>query len=266
MRYNKIIFCGIGGSGMPGEVISCLNLKTPVFLAREQLPKWANRNTLCFIVSYSGNTKETINLYKQAKKKKCKIVIITSGGKLGTLKEEIIFIPEGYMPRDALFIMLRPIFKVLKLRFKELSNKRKKQASNVAQMLSKKLKGKHPVIYVSSEKLKCVGYRWEDQLSEDSKIFSEVNFFPELVHNDIESRKEKNYQIVFLVDKETKQMKKAEKILKPIKIKLQGTGFLEKMFYGIYMGDKLGESLAKLKGIDYKKTLRIDKIKNDKKK
>ena len=66
--YTKICFCGIGGSAVPGEVIKALNLKKPVLVVREKLPASVNSKTLCFIVSYSGNTKETINLYKAAKK------------------------------------------------------------------------------------------------------------------------------------------------------------------------------------------------------
>lgn len=246
---------------MPGEIISSLNLKRPALLARENLPKHANSKTLCLIISYSGNTKETIKLYNQAKKKKCQILIITSGGKLSKTKNNTVLIEKGYLPREALFIMLEPIFKILKIPFKDLSEKTKKQVEKKAKKLAKKIKNKHPIIYVSSEKLKAVAYRWEDQFSENAKIFSEVNFFPELAHNDIESIPEKNHKIIFLINKQTKQIKKAAKMLKPIKIKLKGKNFLEKMFYGIYLGDYTSKYLAKLKHRDYKKIPQINKLK-----
>src|SRR6056297_1631377 len=78
-NFNKVVCCGVGGSAMPGEILSSLNntINTPIFQTRENLPLWVDSKTLCFIISYSGNTKETLNLYSQAKKKNCKTVIIT---------------------------------------------------------------------------------------------------------------------------------------------------------------------------------------------
>jgi len=94
-NFNRIVFCGVGGSGMPGEILSSLNntIDTPILQTRENLPLWADSKTLCFIISYSGNTKETIELYKQAKKKNCKIIIIASGGQLSKKQETKVLIP-----------------------------------------------------------------------------------------------------------------------------------------------------------------------------
>lgn len=260
-KFNNILFCGIGGSAMPGEIIKCLDIKKPVYLAREKFPSWANEKTLCFIISYSGNTKETLNLYKKAKKKNCNIIIITSNGKLSEKKEDKILIEKGYLPREALFLMLKPIFEILNLQYKDLGKIKKQTAKRKGKEIAEKIKNKHPVIYASSEKFKCIAYRWEDQLSENAKIFSKANYFPELVHNDIECKKKKNDEIIFLYDKKTEQIKKAEKILNPINIKLKGKTQIEKILYGIYIGDELSKELARLKKINYKKTPRIKFLK-----
>src|SRR3989344_9669193 len=79
-RYNKILVCGMGGSGVVGYILKDL-LKVPVFIEQSyDIPGFIDKNTLTFIVSYSGNTEETICMYKQVRKKTNNIIIITSSG------------------------------------------------------------------------------------------------------------------------------------------------------------------------------------------
>lgn len=259
--YNKILFCGIGGSAVPGEVIKSLNLKKSVLIAREKLPASVNSKTLVFIVSYSGNTKETIKLYRQAKKKKARIIIITSGGRLGKVKDEKIFIAKGLMPRDAYVEMLLPILDTLNIKPGELRNIVKKASKIKAKRIAKKLKNKLPVVYVSSESLKVISDKWVDNLNEDSKILAHGGYFPEISHNEIEARLGKDTKVILLLDKQTNQIKRAKKILKPIVIKLKGNGLLEKIVYGIALGDLVSYYLAELLKRNYKVTKRIDYLK-----
>jgi len=259
-EYNKIVFCGVGGSAMPGEIIEALGINVPIHLAREKLPKWADKNTLCFVISYSGNTKETLSLYNQAKKNKCRILIITSNGKLAKKPDEKIIVKKGILPREALFLMLKPIFKILKIKFKAITGKNKKTASKLAKKIAKKLKNKDPAIHASSEALKAVAYRWQTQLSENSKVLADSNYFPEIAHNDIEALRDSKDIVILLMDKETKQIKAAKKILKPIEIKLKGKTKIEKIIYGIYLGDLVSKELANIRKINYKKTPRITRL------
>ncbi|MEM4625648.1 MAG: hypothetical protein QXJ28_02715, partial [Candidatus Pacearchaeota archaeon] len=50
--YNNVVVCGIGGSGVTGEFLIDLNLKIPVIAVKENFPNFANKRTLCFIVSH----------------------------------------------------------------------------------------------------------------------------------------------------------------------------------------------------------------------
>ena len=152
--FDKVIFCGIGGSGMPGEIVCSLkSTKSPCFKAKEKLPEWTDKNTLCFIISYSGDTKETIELYKQAKNKKAKIIIITSGGRLSKKPESKIIIPKGFLPREALPYFLVPVLKILNIntniRKPSATKKEERQINKIINKL--KTKNKIPVIYSSSD-------------------------------------------------------------------------------------------------------------------
>ena len=44
-KYDKIVFCGIGGSAYPGEVVKSLDLKIPVFVVKEEMPEFVNEKT-----------------------------------------------------------------------------------------------------------------------------------------------------------------------------------------------------------------------------
>jgi len=259
--YNKILFCGIGGSAVVGEIVKCLNLRKPVLVARENLPKSVNSKTLCFIISYSGNTSETLKLYKQAKKQKCRIIVVTSGGKLGKVKEQKIILPKGHLPREALIYMLIPVLDILKIKLDNPLKIIKSVGKWRAKRIASKLKNKIPVIYASSEALKVVAERWESQFNENTKVFAHSDYFPQLAHNEIEAKINNKHRVILLLDKLTRQIQRAEKFLRPVKIKLRGRTLLEKILYGIYLGDLVSIELAKKKGVNYKETKRIKELK-----
>jgi len=271
-NFNKILFCGVGGSGAPGEIFSSLSssLNTPAFQVREKLPLWTDTKTLCFIISYSGNTKETIELYKQAKKKNCKIVIITSGGKLSKKKEPKVLIPKGFLPREALPYFLYPVLKILKLNTEinkpKDTNEENKKMKQIIQKIKKEKK--FPLVYSSSEELKSASYIWQTQLNENSKTFVHSNYFPELAHNEIEAEFPENSFHVLLKDAKNsgtrgRVIKKAKsrKLIKPIEIKLKGRNSLEKNIHGIYIGERLSYFLAKEKRVNWKEIPKIEKLK-----
>ena len=109
-KFNKIIVSGIGGSSISGELLKCLlmdKIKIPIEVSRDyHLPAYVDDNTLVFCISYSGNTEETLSQFVDAVEKRCKIIGITSGGKLKEWCDKLnipyILIPGGYQPRSVL--------------------------------------------------------------------------------------------------------------------------------------------------------------------
>jgi glucose/mannose-6-phosphate isomerase len=259
--YNQLVFCGIGGSAFPGEFVESLDLDVPVLAARESLPNSADRNTLCFIVSYSGNTKETIDLYRQAKKRKCKIVIVTSGGKLSKVREKRFMVPKGYIPREAFMHLTFPVLDFLGIRHESHSGIAAAVSNKEVGKIVRQIKGKTPIIYGSSESLRFIAYRWQTFFNENCKILAHSNYFPEVLHNEIEGRSNKNFQAILLVDKKTRLLEASNKYIRAIEVKLKGKDLVSKMLYGTYIGYLVSYELAKSMKVDYRETKRIDSLK-----
>ncbi len=262
-NYNKIVFCGIGGSAVAGEVVRSLDLKIPVFIIREELPKFVDKKTLCFIISYSGNTAETIGLYKSAKKKGCGIIIVCSGGKLGKVNDDKVIVPCGYVPREAFVYLLFPVLNILKIKYRVnniIKNINEKEMSR-SKKLAKELKGKIPIVYVDSEKLGFLGYRFQTFFNENCKILSHSNYFPELAHNEIEAETGKDFKFILLVDKKTRVVKKANRFLKFFEIRIKGKSLIEKVVYALYFEYMTSYYLSKVLKVDYRVIKKIEGLK-----
>jgi glucose/mannose-6-phosphate isomerase len=227
-NFSSIVFCGLGGSAISGDLLCDYlsgELEIPFLVTRGyNLPKFVNENTLVIISSYSGNTEETISCFEQALKKNSKIVVITSGGKIGVIAETnsipIINIQAGFQPRYALGLSFFSLLKIMQeLEIATEENRVKKiidlwqkrgdeyaENHNKAFQIAQQIVGFIPVIY-SSEFLSSTGYRLKCQLNENSKLHAFHNTLPEMNHNEIigwESYKEKQFhtRIIYLIDKE----------------------------------------------------------------
>ncbi|MFX0204563.1 MAG: SIS domain-containing protein, partial [Candidatus Hodarchaeota archaeon] len=118
---SQILICGMGGSAISGEYLSAyLNkyLKIPVIVNRNyDIPAFTSENTLVILISYSGNTEETISCLITAVKKSAKIIGIGSGGTLEEFckKYNLPFfpIPSGYQPRASFPLLFFPLLKIL---------------------------------------------------------------------------------------------------------------------------------------------------------
>jgi len=76
----------MGGSAIVGDLLlGYLKLESslPVIVNRDShLPAFVDRQTLVFLITYSGNTMETLHNYHDALTRKAKLVAVTSGGKM----------------------------------------------------------------------------------------------------------------------------------------------------------------------------------------
>jgi len=273
-RINKIVVCGVGGSGIAADLIKSYlenqKIGVPVIVNKDfELNPSVDEKTLVFIISYSGNTLETISCYEQALKKKCKIVVITSGGKLQELcnknKTRIIKIPNNLHARASLQFLFIPMLNVIsktfglkRINFEDIAKELKDESIKKAALrISKKINNKIPIVY-SSQKLKPVILRWKQQFNENCKIPAFCNIFPELCHNEIESYENddfKNSFVIIIMDKSDNKMTNKEILaFKEIISKktsvelifLKGNNFLEKLFFGFYFGDLVSFELSKL--------------------
>ncbi len=214
-QVNQVVFCGMGGSAIGGELASDLPataLRKLVMLIREyEIPEFVDANTLVVVVSYSGHTEEALACFYAAQKKGTKILVVTSGGQLA--KEAVVanipmykFVYEA-PPRDSLGYLFAPLLRVLvvtgvitpteanlqptinilRLLTKQFSPKVGSD-TNYAKKIAYQVYDRVPVV-VGSGILRGVARRLVNQFNEHSKTVSFLEILPELNHNFIEGLK-----------------------------------------------------------------------------
>ena len=120
-KINQIVFAGMGGSGVIGDVFSAILSKTNIHVSVVKgyhLPKTVDSNTLVVVISISGNTDETLRFLESAKKQQdCKLIVFTAGGKMEQFctNEKIEFrkINKYHSPRASFPSFLYSILNIL---------------------------------------------------------------------------------------------------------------------------------------------------------
>lgn len=204
---SNIVISGMGGSALGGRVINSLErqtLKTPVIVSTEyHLPNFVNEHTLVVISSYSGNTEETLSSLAEARARNAQIFILASGGKLGSLKEELhlpgyIFNPKHNpcrQPRMGLGYNITALVSLLSRsglihspeNLSQLPGflaDRQEQSAHLVEA-ARSLSGKIPVL-VASEHLKGAAHCFKNQINENAKAFAALFDLPELNHHLLE--------------------------------------------------------------------------------
>jgi glucose/mannose-6-phosphate isomerase len=305
--YNiqNIIVSGMGGSAISGDMLQQYTEEKgfiPIIINRNYLlPKWITKNTLVLSQSYSGNTEEILSAFKQAYEKKCKIISITTNGKLFdySIKRSIpiIKLPMGYEPRFAIvFLFLGSLLCLQKIGLYKSSLEKEIQESyiltqglineinssiplenNLAKQIANSIYNTIPQIYGWSI-FKPLARRWATQLNENSKLISRYDYVPECNHNDIVGWSEneaiaKLFSVILFRDRtnESIQMKKRLEFMhqfykqvasKIIEIPVQGKSSLAKMMYLLVLGDYISCYLAILRKKDPNPISIINQLKN----
>ena len=207
-KINSVLIAGLGGSAIGGDLLLNLfesELKIPVTVIRNYfLPTYINESTLVIAVSYSGDTEETISALKQSINSNCKIICISSGGKIEKISREknlnYISIPPGFQPRYALWIIFFTLLKIFHLlnlipdldnfvlKITDLLKRKAAEYSannNRAAALAEMILGYIPVIYSAAGYSTALGIRFKTQINENSKMHAFQNNIPAMNHNEI---------------------------------------------------------------------------------
>ncbi|MEC9488361.1 MAG: bifunctional phosphoglucose/phosphomannose isomerase [Halanaerobium sp.] len=297
----NIVIGGMGGSAIGGDILRTLladELKVPVVVNRDyHLPAFVGEKTLVVMVSYSGNTEETLSSFREAVARGASIVALTSNGRLEQASSElgipVIKIPGGISPRAAIGYTFLPVLAVacrlglvadreeevreMIALLQEMSAKlhparQDNQAKKIALALYQKL----PVIYGSQGWKGVVAQRWKCQLNENSKAPAYWNEYPELNHNETvgwEACPELTTRFVVINlrdERDQLEIKKRfdittelieENADRVIEVYADGKSKLARMFSLIYLGDFVSIYLAYLYGIDPTPVKVIDLLK-----
>ena len=301
---SNIVITGMGGSAIGGEIVNFWlrdRLGVPVIVNRDYtLPGFVNQQTLLIGVSYSGNTQETLDAIAEGLKQNCKIVCVTSGGKLEQFCIDndlsVIKIPEGLPPRSATAYLLFPLAAILSKMnlidvkdeiqasvgaLKELRDELKPEVpmgENPAKNLALEIKDTFPHISAYGHLLP-IAQRWKTPFNENSKILSGFGAFPESSHNDIvgwaedEDYVKQQFSIIYLRSEDepskvsgqieyAKQLQEG-KIHGIFELKAPEGSRLLQMLYLMYTGDFVSLYLAVLRGVDPTPIEVIDKMKEN---
>ncbi len=306
-KPRQIVIAGVGGSAIGGDILASWLFKRidiPIFVNRAyKLPSFTGEKTLLFAVSYSGNTEETLSLFDDAIKNKCKIIAITSGGRLAErCREEgvqLISIPPGKPPRASVAYLFMPIVVILKklgiyeadsevqVALEILKELRKHvvpeipTVENKAKQIALQLQGENPIIYGLAI-FNAVARRWQTQLNENSKMLSWHGSFPEINHNEIEAwgqdESAKRFTAVLLRDdfrldsrlqkrvgltRDSILKKRAKKVIEVVAKGGEEKDYLARMLYSMYLGDFVSIYLAILNGLDPSPVSTIEGFKRD---
>lgn len=214
VNVDKVVYCGMGGSGCAGDILQDLSFTRPKFpplyvVKGYHLPSFADESTLVLTVSYSGDTEETISAFKEALEKRCKVVGFSSGGELEKIcvenKVPHVKLGRALTPRSALpYILYSALSALERLGYElvsttELSNTialmRKLRETigvasepkdNEAKQIAHHLYNAYPIIYGPQE-FRGVLTRFKNSLNENAKVHALVEILPEACHNDIEA-------------------------------------------------------------------------------
>ncbi len=294
--FDSVAVAGMGGSGIGAKIAQGLLLdksRVPVYACNDyDIPAAVSARTLFVAVSYSGNTEETLSAYAQARRRGCRIIAITSGGKLGKSAARagypVLGVPAGMPPRAALGQLFSTLLvslerlgvcegqqRGLEETVRLMRNRRKPWLAR-ARTIAKHLGGRLPIVYSTSRMLDAVADRWRCQLNENAGVLCHTNSFPEHNHNEIvglgrPGHPGRNVVVVALLDREThpRTRFRLESVLDitkqayylAMRLESEGRSRLARVFSLIMLGDFASVELARLGGKDAMEIKRIDELK-----
>lgn len=208
---ERLVFCGLGGSAITGDLVGDLHARAinrPTTVCRDyHLPPWVDRRTLVILLSYSGNTEETLSACREALALGAPLAAVTSGGRLGREMAAagfpVVTVPGGYPPRTALGFLFGGAVRLLEDfgllpadggRLSALAGAADAVvaccrpetpfADNPARRLAARLRGVVPVFF-SGPALASTAVRWKNQCEENGKQVAFTGVVPEMNHNGI---------------------------------------------------------------------------------
>ena len=209
-NISQVLVTGMGGSAIGGELLSAYLAPicpVPITVHRNYwLPAWARgSDTLVVASSHSGNTEETLSAFNQAVDRECRVLAVTTGGKLeGAAREagaEVWRFNHQGQPRAAVgysFGLLLAALTRLSLATNPESElqeaiqaMRAQQAAlradvpvvdNPAKRMAGQLMGRWVAVF-GADVLEPVAHRWKTQINELAKAWGQFGALPEADHN-----------------------------------------------------------------------------------
>ena len=273
--------------------------RVPVFSFNGfSLPGWVTKEIPLIFISFSGNTQQVLSCFEQALERTIPCLAVTTGGSLKRKAQEravpVIEIPKEQLPnRTVLPYMLVPLLLtcirtgLLKLGESEIQSSAQMLTSrrtewgpdtllkeNLAKQIAATCFDKQPLIYTEDPALEGVVLRWRNDFNENAKVLACISQLPEMSHNEIvglQGNGSPDSKAPLFLSKRKKDSPAFERLditirileefgYRPAEIPVEGGTDLERILYGILLGDYVSVYLAVLKGVDPHAVDLIDSI------
>jgi len=289
-EIEHVVVLGMGGSGIVGDVMLSVAgpfMPVPLIVCKSyEPPSFVGPSTLCFALSFSGDTEETVEAAQTAALAGARMVVVAAGGELQALGESwnatVVGLPDGIpMPRAGLGAMAVPALRVLEhvglfpgargwieLAVEQLRHRRDQLSAddNEARSLAHRIGRTIPLLYGGSSLGATAALRWKNELNENAKMPAFTGTVPELTHNEIcgwGQNGDVTRQLFSLVllrhDQEHPQVmrrfevvrKWTEEVVAGIEeVRAEGDGPLAQLFDLVFFGSVVSLHLAAQEGID----------------
>lgn len=212
---TRVVIAGMGGSAIGGSLIKAYAAPlgdVPIIVHRDYgLPAWVKgQETLLIVSSHSGNTEETLSALEAGLENGCRMIGITTGGRLAEKaaeREDVILwrFDHSGQPRAAVgysfALLLAALFRLgfipdptteVKDAAAALREQQKQLLSEVpiAKNPAKRLAGQlvdRWVCVLGAGLMEPVARRWKGQLNELAKTWGQFEALPEADHNTLAS-------------------------------------------------------------------------------
>jgi glucose/mannose-6-phosphate isomerase len=286
-RSTTVFSVGMGGSGISSELARAIvESETPVTIQvvrSPDLPRGVDRKSRVVLVSYSGDTWETLRGYDAAGRAGASRIVITSGGALADRAERdgvpVLTLPSGLPPRCAVGYVFGGVLGLLDPWFPESNEGR---VDRVAEQLTaaipryartdgpgaaiaRRIGSRVPVVY-SESGFVGLARRWKTQVEENAKRLAIFDELPELLHNAIvgwdatRTAEAARYAVVLLewagaLPLTRRSFRYLERLLSQrgatvVSVPLAAEDRLEAVVNGIALGDQVSLFLAEQRGVD----------------
>jgi glucose/mannose-6-phosphate isomerase len=299
---EHVLVLGMGGSGIAGDVLQAAAapfMPVPVTVVKGyEAPHFVSEGTLCFVVSYSGNTEETVEAAQSAATAGARMVVLSSGGELADLaaawEAPHVQLPDIPMPRAGIGAVSIPPLLVLERvglfpgasqwvaeAVEQLKRRRDEliQQGSVAERLAEAIGRTVPVVYGGDALGEVAAYRFKCQVNENAKAPAFSGAVPEMCHNEIagwgqhgDVTRQVMTAVRFRHDFEHPQVARRFDLTREIldevvhavlDVEAQGEGALAQLFDLVLQGDFASLHLAAQAGIDPGPIPVLDQLKQD---
>jgi glucose/mannose-6-phosphate isomerase len=208
---ERIAVGGMGGSAIAADLVAAQyadRLPHPLVAVRDYTwPAWVTGHTLAVLASYSGNTEETLSLYREARARSVPAIAIPTGGALADAcaadRVPWLPLPTGMPPRAALYAAWVTLAFVLgelewvddvEASWRDAVAALRAgvaawgatvpEASNPAKQMARGLHRRLIYVY-APDRLGALATRLRNQINENAKLLGHSAVVPELNHNEV---------------------------------------------------------------------------------